>query len=395
MTHRVLVLDANQRSALAITRSLGRHPNITVLTADETAKSLAGTSRFSCKYLRSPSPANHPGAFIDWLAQTIRCDGITQVFPVTEVSTYTSLMHQERLEPCKLVFPQLSTVQALADKCRLIARAAELGIPYPSSQLVRKATEFDPRTILHYPVVLKPCYSRICHHDTWLSSSVHIAQSREDLTNLITTRPYLRDHPFMVQDFIPGGGAGVFALYQHGQAIVFFSHRRIREKPPTGGVSVLSESTSLDPHLKEMTKRLLDDVKWHGVAMAEFRITPDGQPYLMEVNPRFWGSLQLAIDCGIDFPYLVFQIAAGHTVCTPEDYPVGRRLRWFLGDLDSLYLCLRDPHRYTALEKLRRVASFFHPSFTTTRHEVNRIDDIGPAQYELVEYLRHAFRRRG
>jgi predicted ATP-grasp superfamily ATP-dependent carboligase len=144
--------------------------------------------------------------------------------------------------------------------------------------------------------------------------------------------------------------------------------------------------------LVNMAKRLLDHVKWHGVAMVEFRMAPDGTPYLMEVNPRFWGSLQLAIDCGIDFPRLLFEMNAGHRPHAPEGYTVGRRLRWLLGDLDSLYLCLRDGQRFTSREKLGRILDFLRPALGTTRHEVNRLGDLGPARFELVQYLRDVLR---
>ena len=40
----------------------------------------------------------------------------------------------------------------------------------------------------------------------------------------------------------------------------------------------------------------------------EFRIdSRDGVPKIMEVNPRFWGSLQLSILSGVDFPYLLYK----------------------------------------------------------------------------------------
>ncbi|MCK7577967.1 MAG: ATP-grasp domain-containing protein [Chromatiales bacterium] len=58
-----------------------------------------------------------------------------------------------------------------------------------------------------------------------------------------------------------------------------------------------------------MAKKLLDAVSWHGVAMVEFRVTLEGKPYLMEINTRFWGSLQLAIDAGVDFPYWLIRFA--------------------------------------------------------------------------------------
>ena len=103
--------------------------------------------------------------------------------------------------------------------------------------------------------------------------------------------------------------------------IAWFAHRRIREKPPSGGVSVLCESVAVDPMLKEYAERLLRAAEYRGVAMVEFRIGTDGRPYLMEVNARFWGSLQLAIDCGVDFPWLYYQMLMGEKVEPVHELP--------------------------------------------------------------------------
>ncbi len=394
MNARALVLDANQRSALAITRSLGGLASVTVLTADTTQRALAGTSRFSSRYLQCPSPADKPEAFVDWLEEALEREAITHLFPATEVSSYTCLMHRERLGACKLPFGDLATVQQLADKCRLMELARELRIPHPRSRRIENPGSADAAELGPYPVILKPCYSQIWQEGAWLSSSVQIAHSPEDFRQLTETHPYLRDHPFLVQDFIPGSGAGVFALYRDGKALTFFAHRRLREKPPSGGVSVLSESAVPDPRLLDLSRRLLDRAQWHGVAMVEFRVTPAGEPYLMEVNPRFWGSLQLAIDCGIDFPRLLFELSEGCTPAVPTHYPTGRRLRWLLGDLDSLYLYLRDRDQYRTREKLARILAFLRPGFGRTRHEVNRLGDLGPARFELMQYLRDLLRSR-
>src|SRR5678815_1154177 len=91
-----------------------------------------------------------------------------------------------------------------------------------------------------------------------------------------------------------------------------FAHRRIREKPPSGGVSVLSESVAADPETVRKSLALLSALDWNGTAMVEYkqdRVT--GQRYLMEINGRFWGSLQLAIDAGVDFPALLVAAALG------------------------------------------------------------------------------------
>lgn len=416
-TTAVLVLDANQRSALAVTRSLGRQ-GLTIFTSDCTYDALAAHSHYSHKYLPSPSPAEEPQAFVDWLAETVQQYGIRFLQPVTEISSQLILRHRQRLpNACVLPFAPLHTVMALADKGKLVELAAEAGVARPETRFFAQGAELDPGTVHSYPVVLKPRLSRVFLGDRWLHTAVAIVHSREELARLLVDRVEFREHPFLLQSFVPGNGAGVFALYDRGRAVTFFAHRRLREKPPQGGVSVLSASAVPAPAALAAAQRLLDHVGWHGVAMVEFRVTPEGKPFLMEVNTRFWGSLQLAIDAGVDFPWLLHQLhdnqlategrststepakagqmplsaTAGTTRPIPAEvnasYRVGRRLRWWLGDVDSLYLFLRDP-RYSLAAKLARVVAFLTPHPFTTRHEVFRWSDPRPAWFEFKTWLR-------
>ena len=66
-----------------------------------------------------------------------------------------------------------------------------------------------------------------------------------------------------------------------------------------------------------------------------------GRHVIMEVNGRLWGSLQLAIDAGVDFPLLLARCALGLVVPPVHKYRVGIRSRWFWGDVDHLYARLR------------------------------------------------------
>ncbi len=381
----ILVLDAAQRSALAVTRSLGRLDQVVVVTAERSADSLAGASRFSSEHLVYPCPENNPQDFVAWMIGLLGMRSFTWVFPVTEVTSQLLLMEQGRIPQLRLPFASLEKVMSLADKWALEERARELGIPVPRSQYFADSSGLNLEAF-NYPLVIKPCFSKVYLKSHWLATSVFVASNPQELERGFAKRPYLAEQPFMVQEYIPGQGAGVFALYNHGQAVVFFAHQRLREKPPEGGISVLSESVAVTMELERLARSLLDNVAWHGVAMVEFRQTPSGEYYLMEVNTRFWGSLQLSIDAGVDFPALLLKSCEGQNLPTRPPYRLGQRLRWLLGDFDSLYIYLKGP--YSRLHKLRRVLAFFTPYFGPGRFEVNRWGDLGPAWHELKLYLR-------
>jgi predicted ATP-grasp superfamily ATP-dependent carboligase len=198
----------------------------------------------------------------------------------------------------------------------------------------------------------------------------------------------------MIQERVIGPGTGVFLLCDHGRLLTGFAHRRLREKPPSGGVSVLSESIPLDRHLRDEAMSLLGPLGWHGVAMVEYKQDcRTGRHVLMEVNGRFWGSLQLAVDAGIDFPYLCYRLALGEPVDLPPVYTVGVKSRWLLGDLDHLLIRLRGRRREslpTESSRLRALVEFLSRPKRGSQ-DVFRRDDPRPMFHELWQYLRTLF----
>ena len=385
---RVLVLDASQRSALAATRSLGRR-GIPLFTADEISTSLAGCSRFSLQHLTYPSPRLHPDRFVSAIAETCGMHRIGIVLPMTELTTTLLLAHRGNLPDIVIPFADAATVASLSDKCSLMRQAESLGIPVPRTWFVDNPAALPVGLdSLPYPIVLKPGKSWICNDHGWFRAGVRYADNQLQAASILQQDGAFQSHPFMLQEYVAGTGQGLFALYDHGKALAFFAHRRIREKPPRGGVSVLSESVPIDPDLLSHARLLLDSAVWHGIAMVEFKVAGDGTPYLMEINTRFWGSLQLAIDAGVDFPYLLYQLACGEHPEPVSHYKTGIRLRWLLGDLDSLYLALKDRQLFSPGEKLATILRFLLPDPFRTAHEVNRWHDLGPFWCELRQYLR-------
>jgi len=388
---RVLVLDANQRSALAVTRSLGNRA-IPLVTADECPVALAGCSRYSGKYYTYPSPALHPGRFVDTIVDICESQHIEVILPMTELTTTLLLRNCSRFNDAILPFPAIDAVDALADKCTLMKLALSLGVPTPETRHANSSA--GPGIDLNrlpYPVVLKPGKSWLESGGRWFHTRVRYAGSAQEAAAILGSDPSFHGYPYMVQDYVPGTGQGIFALYNRGKPVTFFAHRRLREKPPQGGVSVLSESIPINPELLSYAQALLDKAAWHGIAMVEFKVDSDGTPFLMEINTRFWGSLQLAIDAGIDFPFLLYQAACNEPPDPVSNYKTGIRLRWLLGDLDSLYLTLRN-RSYTFSRKLFAVLQFMRPSLFRNRHEVNRLSDPGPAWCELKQYTGNIFR---
>ena len=378
---KVLVTDGEARAALAATRSLGRRGyEVHVVSAD--GRSLAGASRHARADHALGDAGADPRGWSERLAALVDRLAADVVLPVTELSLGNVYRFELDRDP-RFVCPERALYERAVDKHALLAQAEALGVPVPRTALLDPATA--PPALpepFRYPVVLKARRSRFWAGGGWQSGEAVTVRGPAQWTEALRA-PGLAGGA-LLQEFVPGHGEGVFLLARDGEALVRFAHRRLREKPPTGGVSVLSESVRPDPKLLPSAEALLAALRWTGIAMVEFRRAPDGRAVLMEINPRLWGSVQLAIDAGVDFPALAVALHRGEPI-PPVEPRLGVRTRWLLGDLDHLLISLRRRavRRQTGRGVARVVLDFLRSFADTSREEILRRDDWRPFLREL------------
>jgi predicted ATP-grasp superfamily ATP-dependent carboligase len=398
---RVLVTDGNERSALAVTRALGQK-KIQVVVGAETASSLAGASRYCSHAFVYPPPSADSDGFVATLLEVVKRGRFDAMFPVSDLAMQTIGPEWKQFEEyTALPIPPFRIYEDISNKYQLMKLASKLRIPIPKTVFVPYG-QIDElvNDITTFPVVVKPGRSVMRKNGKWIKTGVHYADSAGELLRLYEDQGELKE-PSLIQHRVEGEGQGLFVLMEQGKLLGHFAHRRLREKPPSGGVSVLRESIPLPQPMSEYALRLLQHVGWHGVAMVEFKIDrQSGVPMLMEVNGRFWGSLQLALDAGVNFPYLLYQMATGQpTKVPPHGYRIGVKSRWLLGDLDHLLLRLfksedelhLPPDSPSRWECLLDFCRFFQRGM---HYEVERFDDPGPCAYEMHQYLKNMFRSR-
>jgi len=379
---RVLITDGNERAALAAARSLVRAGHTVGVTA-ATRVSLAGVSRGVRSHQLATDPLTDQPGYAAELGRVTRQQDTTVLLPTTDASLEAVLEHRSAL-PVGVVlpFPDLATYRAASDKARILTLARDCGFGVPETRMVATPGECDvPVPDDFFPAVVKPHRSVVAAGGIRRRLTVTPVADAVDCRRALTALPAAA-FPVLVQQRVEGVGEGFFALRWGGRTVAMFAHRRLREKPPAGGVSVYRESIPLDPALVGPGLRLLEALDWQGVAMIECkREQATGRQVVMEVNGRFWGSLQLAIDAGVDFPALLARCAAGETVPECRNYRVGVRSRWFWGDVDHLYLRLREG------SGLRALVNFLRVSPRRDRGEVWRWRDPAPFVVETLQWL--------
>lgn len=220
----------------------------------------------------------------------------------------------------KMPMPALESYLIACDKVKTVKYAQELGISTPKTifpdddvkQLIRE---------LRLPIVMKLSRGSGTVRYFW--------DAERALTNYCRAIEVNKscDYPIL-QEFIPGEGYGFFGLFSRGRLRAKFMHRRVREFPVSGGPSTAAESV-YEPRVEKLGEKILSSLQWHGVAMVEFKKdSRDGEFRLLEINPKFWGSLDLAIASGVNFPYLACCLVLYGDIKPVDSYKVGLRFSW-------------------------------------------------------------------
>ncbi|PYO66365.1 MAG: hypothetical protein DMD69_13925 [Gemmatimonadetes bacterium] len=394
---RILITDGGERAALATARSLVA-AGYRVYVAARRRSSLAGVSRGVRSWRVRSDALDRPAHYAAEVAAVARAQGVDVLLPVTDPSVEALLEHRNALpEHVLLPFPDLDTYRRASDKAHTLELAGAAGLAVPDTLLF--ATPADCGNLpaaSFFPAVLKP------------HRSVIPAEVMGDVRKRKVGVTYVDDpascraglaalpagaFPVLLQRRVRGPGEGLFLLRWNGRVLAAFAHRRLREKPPAGGVSVYRESIAAPPELVAAGTRLLEVLDWRGVAMVECKRDLATNRYVfMEVNGRLWGSLQLAIDAGVDFPALLVACASGREVAPVWDYQVGVRSRWFWGDVDHLYLRLTRSARALHLNgarasRLAAVRDFCRFGRAHDREEIWRWRDPAPFIVETLGRL--------
>jgi protein-tyrosine-phosphatase/predicted ATP-grasp superfamily ATP-dependent carboligase len=259
--------------------------------------------------------------------------------------------------------------------------AKKSGVPVPETYEIATMTDLETlRETLLFPLVGKPANKFSSH-----TSGVRYFKTFEELRQAFEVDPEFGTH-MLLQEYCQGEGVGLEVLLHNRAPIAIFQHRRLKELPSTGGVSVVAVSEAPDPVLVHYAVELLRMMEWEGVAMVEFRRDRVTQTVkLMEVNGRYWGSLSLSCMAGIDFPFYEWQLAHGQCPEVPASYTTDLRMRWTSGEFRRLFriFAAAEDNRIRQTSRWKELAGCVCDLFPPTRDALWSVTDPRPALQDL------------
>jgi len=280
-----IVVSANFRKAYPVVRSLS-NIGFRVIGAFYSWRSNV-FSRFVHKRFKITNPYINQYKYILDLVRLVKLMDPKVIVPIgfidnVVISKYRNIFPKNLTIP----IPPYKTLAKVSNKLELPNLCKTLNIRCPKTLKFNLKNENKTRGTL-YPYVIKGVY------DSSKPTYVFTSLSKEIMFS---------ERHALIQEFIPGFGVGYFVLAANGEPILEFCHRRVVEVRPSGGASVVA-CRYFDPRAYVYGRRIVKFLKWTGILMVEFRKHLEtGELYLMEINPKFWGSLELPVSLGYDFP---------------------------------------------------------------------------------------------
>ncbi len=285
-------------------------------------------SRFLDRKIHYPHPNDDMDGFVQSLMRHAAEKDYDVLLPMCDYTTIALAAHREEFSRhvC-LPVPDYDSLLQTRDKMKTLKIAQQVGIEIPAAYCVHERRDLEVIVEkVNYPCVLKPRQGAG-------GIGLSFPDSKEALIRCYDSLPLESDMVFfydrpLVQEYVSGDVHDVCLLFNRGQARAVLTQKRLRMYPHRGGVGILNETTD-EPILKDKAIRLLEALRWHGPAQVEFKIdSNDGSAKLMEINGRFWGTLDLSVQAGMNFPLMACNMAMEGDIEPSSEYRVGLRYRW-------------------------------------------------------------------
>jgi predicted ATP-grasp superfamily ATP-dependent carboligase len=346
-------------ASLALVRALragGYAPSLAIAPAG----TYAGRSSAVAAVVRVPHAEDDPAAFVEAMVATAKRLSADALLPGTEASLI-ALSRARTLLPCPLGAPAAEVVELATDKGRVLDLAAHAGLEAPPS-IVAAPTELAARAErLDYPVILKPLRTRIELGDTRLAYfKARRLASADELRAALAELP---SADWVVQPYLPGKLSALAGVAWEGRLVCAVHQVSHRIWPPDIGYSTYAETVEADLELETRIGRLLEAIGWSGLFQVQFLGDHAGRRFLIDFNPRAYGSLALAVRAGANLPAVWAALVLGGRPAASR-YRPGVRYRLEHNDVRAVLQGLREGDIAGTLAALRPRRRTAHAIFS-------------------------------
>ncbi|OEK08549.1 hypothetical protein A8C32_03600 [Flavivirga aquatica] len=248
---------------------------------------------------------------IDNINKEVEKYNIDLILPIFEDSIGIILKHKNLINSIdKLaLLPSYANFNIANNKGNLTKLLEKNNLPYPKSKIIEKNIPFDIKEI-RYPVLVKPV------EGIGGGLGIYVYKDEKEFTEFLNSDKF--NCTYLAQDYVEGYDIDCSVLCKNGEIKAYTIQKAnmhgVSKFEPQYGIEFLKEDV-----LYGIIKQLMKTLNWSGVAHIDMRYDKNTNEFkIIEVNPRFWGSVEASLLAGVNFPYLYCAASLNYNFDIPK-----------------------------------------------------------------------------
>ena len=283
----VIVTDVKYRMALAPIRELAKRGYGIIVVDFEDVPDKERLGNYS-RYIKSKLSVHETEEkFVEDIKEICKAER-NILLPVNRKSLTKVIENSVELSKCcDFLVPTQKALELADDKNTICQIAKKVGVPVPRTTSLEEHKDIDEMAKnVNYPCIIK--YRNGEAMGKKPKDRYKIVNTEEEFVKAYTEMNKIDKNP-IASDYIKGHDLGIAVVVNEEHKIVdFICYESYREYPIEGGPTCYLK-TIFSRKLLIYASRLLEEIKFTGIAMLDFRGTVE-EPYFLEINPRVWGS---------------------------------------------------------------------------------------------------------
>ena len=308
MTMNVLIPDGNSTWALSVINCLAEQSDIHLFVLSNKKRTATKFSRYTYYYKFYPKADDT--SWVNIINKEIQDNNIDIVVPVAEEEIGFFIKNIKLISSKAKVIslPNWTSFDIAINKRKLGDFSVENNIPYPNSLFIKDLDSLvNNNDVVNFPVLLKPLKQKG-------GDGIIKFNSKVNLQSYISENP--SEEGYFIQEYINGYDIDCSVLCLNGEILTHTIQKGYlpghSPYAPHLGVTFVENDDVF-----RIVKHLMKTLNWSGVAHIDLRFDNKTKTYyVLEINARFWGSVEASKFAGVNFPLLVCELAKNNNIET-------------------------------------------------------------------------------
>ena len=306
----ILIPDGHSTWTMSVVNCISTFKNYKLFILSDKKNTSVKFSRYTqeYKFVKYDSDTERLQLILDELKN----NNIHLILPIAEktiqflIENFESLSNHVKIIP----LPKLADFKIAINKFELSKFLKEHDLPHPKSILIDCKKSFeDFERDFTFPILVKPLQEKG-------------GDGIQKFTSIGLFKQFYIDQVLFVQEYINGYDIDCSVLCDKGKILNYTIQKGNlaghNQFAPQLGLEFLENEEVL-----EVVSHLMELLNWSGVAHIDLRYDAYNKNYkIIEINARFWGSVEASKIAGINFPQLVIESALGNSNSSLEYKPI-------------------------------------------------------------------------